>query len=395
MERVTFGDVYAFRAKASALFDRVRARLTMLVPGATIEHVGSTALPDGCLTKGDLDVQVRVRAEDYDAACAKLAAAFESNPGGFTQYGKSFKDDSSEPPLGVHVTVIDGASDIQHRQRDLLVADPSLRDEYDSIKRAFDGGDMTAYREAKDAFFSRLIGAWDEVIIDEYDPAWPAAFDAEASRLRSVLTPLAIEHFGSTAVPGLASKPVIDLLVVVPSLEAAPALERALATLGYDFWRDNPRKDRLFFVKGMPPRGSQRTHHVHISEPDGELVERLLFRDHMRSNPTDRDRYAALKEDLAGRYRFDREAYTEAKAPFGDRSWRRLVRPEASSTDGSAETIRFPRSPRCSTARTRRSPRAACASSRPIRTTQRRLNASSLGRRSSRQCEAASLGRSQ
>lgn len=154
-ERVFFGDVATHRAKAELLFADVARRLRALVPDAIIEHVGSTSLPDG-LTKGDLDVQVRVVASAYDAACSALAAIYEPNPGGFTEGGRSFKDDGADPPLGVHVTIIDGPSDIQHRQRDLLRARPELRAEYDAIKRTFDGGDMTAYREAKDPFFARL-----------------------------------------------------------------------------------------------------------------------------------------------------------------------------------------------------------------------------------------------
>lgn len=316
-ERVVFVDVRTVCAKADALFERVRARVLQIVPSAIVEHVGSTALPDGCLTKGDLDVQVRVRAEQYDEVCSTLVAELEVNPGGFTEYGKSFKDDSTDPPFGLHVTIIDAASDFQHRQRDLMNANAAARAEYDTLKKRFDGGEMSAYRDAKDVFFSGLAGAWDEVAITEYDPRWPSAFDDEASRIRQTLSPIvAIEHFGSTAVPGLPSKAIIDLLVIVPSLEAAPAIDRALSTLDYEFWRDNPRKDRLFFVKGMPPRGARRTHHVHVTEPSGEILERVLFRDFLRANRRDRERYAELKKDLASRYRFDREVYSEAKTAF-------------------------------------------------------------------------------
>ncbi len=155
-ERVYFQPVSLVRAKVDALFARVEGHLHSLLPAAHIEHVGSTALPDG-LTKGDLDVQVRLHSEDYDAACRLLSALFQDNPGGFTEEGRSFKDDSTDPPLGVHVTIIDGASDIQFRQRDLLRARADLRAEYDALKTKFDGGDMDEYRRAKEAFFS---GPW-------------------------------------------------------------------------------------------------------------------------------------------------------------------------------------------------------------------------------------------
>lgn len=158
-ERVCFVDVATCRGQADILFLRLEAHLRALMPRATIEHVGSTSLPDG-LTKGDLDVQVRVGADDFDRACEILEELYEPNPGGFTEAGRSFKDDSTDPPLGLHVTIIDGPSDIQHRQRDLLRMHPDLRREYDEVKRQFHGGEMTAYREAKDAFFTRIEPLW-------------------------------------------------------------------------------------------------------------------------------------------------------------------------------------------------------------------------------------------
>jgi GrpB-like predicted nucleotidyltransferase (UPF0157 family) len=154
-DRVFFQEVAAHRIKADALYARVRERILRLVRNATVEHVGSTALPDG-LTKGDLDVQIRVCAEDFDEASGTLASVYEVNPGGFKDGGRSFKDDSSDPPLGLHLTIIGGPSDVQHRQRDLLRRRPDLRAEYDALKLRFHGRDMAAYRHAKDAFFAQL-----------------------------------------------------------------------------------------------------------------------------------------------------------------------------------------------------------------------------------------------
>lgn len=160
----------------------------------------------------------------------------------------------------------------------------------------------------------------DEVALAEYDPAWPAMYAAEAARLRAALPAglvLAMEHFGSTAIPGLVAKPVIDILVAVPSVEAARAVAVApMEALGYAFWADNPKRDRLFFVKGLPPAAPHRTHHVHMMERDGELWRRLGFRDYLRAHPEEAARYAALKRELAARHREDREAYTAAKAAY-------------------------------------------------------------------------------
>lgn len=166
----------------------------------------------------------------------------------------------------------------------------------------------------------------DEIEIRPYDPSWPAAFDAERERLKPALSGLSISgfhHFGSTAVPGLAAKPVIDILLVTDDLAAASeSLPTRLDRLGYDFWADNPKPDRLFFVRGMPPRGSQRTHHLHVCEPGSDMHTRLAFTDYLRAHPDEADAYGALKRDLAGRYRTDREAYTAAKQAFIDRIMR-------------------------------------------------------------------------
>src|SRR5712664_392478 len=97
----------------------------------------------------------------------------------------------------------------------------------------------------------------DEVEIVDYDPHWPSLFDEEAKRLRAILDPsliVGLEHFGSTAVPGLSAKPIIDILIAVRSLADAQAtFVEALRILDYVYWGDNPKKDRMFFVKGMQP----------------------------------------------------------------------------------------------------------------------------------------------
>ena len=158
----------------------------------------------------------------------------------------------------------------------------------------------------------------DEIEIVPYDPCWPSLFAEEAARLRQALPAdliLGLEHFGSTAIPGLAAKPIIDILIAVRSL--SDARERAiepLEAIDYAFWYDNPKTDRMFFVKGMPPYGVRRTHHVHMTEMTGEMWGRLAFRNHLRAHPADARRYERLKKGLVLRHRDDRDTYTEAKA---------------------------------------------------------------------------------
>jgi GrpB-like predicted nucleotidyltransferase (UPF0157 family) len=160
----------------------------------------------------------------------------------------------------------------------------------------------------------------DEVEIIPYDRRWPALYEAERTRLLPVLRRyglIEIAHIGSTAVPGLAAKPVIDIAITVESLDAVrergvPEIEAS----GYLFWAENPDPDDLFFVKGLPPHAKRRSHHLHITLPGERFEERLRFRDRLRSDAAIAQRYAVLKQELAARFSSDREAYTRAKAEF-------------------------------------------------------------------------------
>ena len=156
------------------------------------------------------------------------------------------------------------------------------------------------------------------VVIVEYDPSWPERFEEEGARIRGVVGPLAVglEHIGSTAVPGLAAKPILDILLGIPSLERAADLVDPLASLGYEYVPEYEVEipERRYFRKG--PSGA-RTHHVHAVEHGGRFWDRhLLFRDFLRTHPRRAAEYATLKRGLAERYGRDREGYTEAKSDF-------------------------------------------------------------------------------
>ena len=152
------------------------------------------------------------------------------------------------------------------------------------------------------------------VLVADYDPEWPARFAEERARLTAALdgVPAAIEHVGSTAVPGLAAKPVIDVAVGRPPESDLEPYVRAFTGLGYEYKGENGIPGRHFFGLGQP-----RTHHLHLVEFGGELWRaHLAFRDHLRRHPERAAAYAALKRDLATRFPDDRVAYTDAKAPF-------------------------------------------------------------------------------
>ncbi|QSA97305.1 GrpB family protein [Methylococcus sp. EFPC2] len=163
-------------------------------------------------------------------------------------------------------------------------------------------------------------GRWSnhaEDIIDivPYDRRWVEQFADERRAIRDCVDaaiPLVIEHFGSTAIPGAAAKPIIDIMIGADRRHW-PATIQALKRMAYVHWEDNPDADREFLVKGMPPFGTRRTHHVHINEVSGPLWERLLFRDYLQSHAEDRSAYTDLKVSLAVEYPEDREAYTRGK----------------------------------------------------------------------------------
>lgn len=149
-----------------------------------------------------------------------------------------------------------------------------------------------------------------------WDDAWPRLFEAERLQLQSVLRPWLdgpIEHIGSTAVPGLTAKPVIDIMAGVHDLPTSMPARDALVALDYMYFPYRPDVMHWF----CKPSPAHRTHHLHLVPLDSPLWrERLAFRDHLRASSSAATAYAGLKTELAERYRFDREAYTDAKGVF-------------------------------------------------------------------------------
>ena len=157
------------------------------------------------------------------------------------------------------------------------------------------------------------------VEIVPYDSSWPIRFQEEADVLRRALATWlagAIEHIGSTAIPGLAAKPVIDIMAGVQTLEESrPAI--AVATeLGYSYAPYQADREHWF----CKPSPAFRTHHLHLI-PTGtpQWLRPIAFRDYLRAYATVAGEYEALKRRLAQEHRLDREAYTQAKRPFIDR----------------------------------------------------------------------------
>jgi GrpB-like predicted nucleotidyltransferase (UPF0157 family) len=152
------------------------------------------------------------------------------------------------------------------------------------------------------------------VKLASYSSSWARRFASEKRRLLLYLPArgLRIEHIGSTAVPGLDAKPIIDIAVSVTSLKRLTAFIEALARARYTYKGEYGLTGRHFFVRGDPV-----THHLHIVLSSSKhWTAWLAFRDYLRAHPEEAAAYNAFKRDLARRYASDRDAYTKAKTPF-------------------------------------------------------------------------------
>jgi GrpB-like predicted nucleotidyltransferase (UPF0157 family) len=167
-----------------------------------------------------------------------------------------------------------------------------------------------------DHSFTRAIS--EEVRLEPHDPRWAEQFEKERARLLDLLPGqfAAIEHIGSTAIPSLSSKPIIDILAGVGTLEEADTLLHALCSNGYttSIEYNATLPDRRWLMRHA---SGKRTHHLHLVVFNGEVWFRWLrFRDLLRADPALAAHYEQLKKELAERHRHDREAYTRAKSAF-------------------------------------------------------------------------------
>lgn len=152
------------------------------------------------------------------------------------------------------------------------------------------------------------------VLIAPYDSLWPLEFEAEAARLERACDelPIRLEHVGSTAVPGLAAKPIVDILAGVPSRALRAPYIAALVQLGYEHKGNFGIPGRDYFRRGSP-----RSHHVHmVSWSSAFWRNHLLFRDYLRAHDDVAREYAALKRELAAAFVDDRRRYSDEKGPF-------------------------------------------------------------------------------
>lgn len=169
----------------------------------------------------------------------------------------------------------------------------------------------------------------DPVVIVDYNPLWPKQFETLRSRLANVLGGLAltIEHVGSTAVPGLAAKPILDIDALLRSPDDLQRAIAALGAIGYQHRGDLEIPGREAF---HAPPGDFR-HHLYVCPNNTEYQRHIAFRDHLRSHPQDVNAYTNLKRELAIRFRNDREAYNNAKSDFVESILRKSAKEKAVS----------------------------------------------------------------
>ena len=154
------------------------------------------------------------------------------------------------------------------------------------------------------------------IVVVDYDPLWPLLFRKEADAISRILGDnlVLIHHIGSTSVPFLAAKPIIDIMPVVKDLSGVDAVSEEFVKLGYEYLGEFGIKGRRYLRKG----GQERTHQIHIfqMEDDVNISSHLAFRDYLRSHRDVAMEYAELKKDLAARFPYDIDGYCDGKDAF-------------------------------------------------------------------------------
>ncbi len=154
------------------------------------------------------------------------------------------------------------------------------------------------------------------VIVSEYNSDWPRKYEEEKEKIISILGEncIAVYHIGSTAVPGLAAKPIIDILVAVRSLFRVDDVKDGFVKVGYEYLGEFGIKGRRYLRKG----GDERTHQIHIFQADdwNNIGRHLAFRDYMRTHEKERHEYAKIKKNLAQEFPYDIEGYCDGKENF-------------------------------------------------------------------------------
>ncbi len=160
------------------------------------------------------------------------------------------------------------------------------------------------------------MGKMRNIIVVPHNPLWPEQFRREAALISAIFGEalISIHHIGSTAIPGLSAKPVLDIMPLVRDISKVETYNRAMMDAGYQPKGEYGIVGRRFFVKGGE---ADRTHHLHVYERDHSEVERhLAFRDYLAAHPDEAQEYGLLKKRLAREFRDDIDGYMAGKDSF-------------------------------------------------------------------------------
>ena len=288
-----------------------------------IYHIGSTAIP-GLAARPVVDILVGVILPDCVAS--SLADAGYAHVESAPEYELFFK--SGNPQVQMFAATIGSRFMDSVLFRDHLRQYPVIVQRYEMLKRELldrNPDNLQAYSEGKVRFFDEIterakLGRQFPIVVVDYDPHWVDLYEQEAGALRALFgcdVLIRLEHFGSTAVPGLAAKPIIDILAEITSFEAAKeTMLPVLEDRGYYYsWQSRPEPGHMALWKGYIPDVPVK-YHLHMAPPNHPLMDRLLFRDYLRGHTEVARQYEELKRELAQTYRNDREEYTDAKSEF-------------------------------------------------------------------------------
>ena len=310
--------------------DRVRNALGEAA--VAVEHVGSTAIP-GMAARPNIAIAVGLTSMDVAGTCIApleglgFEALDELGVSGRLLF-RRHADDSRSARLSYAVHLAGTETEYWKDHilfRDFLRLQPAVAARYAELKRELAEkfpNHREAYGKGKEPFIKLVLGRARSgpprrVIIADYDSRWPTMFESERTLLTKAIgdTVLDIQHVGSTSVPGLAAKPIIDIMIAVAELDdARERCVRPLSDLGYGYVPEYEvvMPERLYFNRGEP-----ESHHVHMVESGSDFWGRhLLFRDYLRAHPEVAREYAVLKRRLAKEHGTDMDGYTEAKSEF-------------------------------------------------------------------------------
>ena len=168
---------------------------------------------------------------------------------------------------------------------------------------------------AKIYWDSTMIGLEKGVVrLVDYQPEWPELFEIEKNKLKNILgnSHILIEHMGSTSIPGIKAKPIIDIMIGINVFNDGYELAKKLENANYRYKGENGIPGRHYFEYGDPS-----VYHLHMVEINSDFwIDHILFRDHLRINKETRDAYECLKIALAKKYPTDRDAYCDSKSEF-------------------------------------------------------------------------------